>query len=384
MATIKRKIPRRWTEEEDALLYNEAQKRSDHAGNIKDWHKIAAVLPGRSNKDCRKRWVNRVCGNRKMGAWSEEEDNRLLEAMRIHGQRWTVIASKVGHRSPDQCAKRWQQKLDPKLQHGGWSTKEDELLLECVEKHGREWKKIQEKHYANRSRNDLKNRYTILMRRVNSAPDVSGSPDIDEDVLNMSEGEPSVGDMDIDQDANGSDEDDSSSPQYTGSGIDDYNLERQIGNNGVDMHFDIDAQDWLGDMVGFSTTFDDNCQPQAVVSSKKDHNPATSSTGDLSIAGLSTQESLSYCSTQDASSRQSTSMPAHFELSSDQFQLDFSGLEQFVTDTMYMPEGGVVASEARRSSKVTLSVEDCDKDTLDQLMGVARTIKGKVKMEIES
>ena len=35
---------------------------------------------------------------------------------------------------------------------------QDELLLESVERYGREWRKIQEKHYSTRSANDLKNR----------------------------------------------------------------------------------------------------------------------------------------------------------------------------------------------------------------------------------
>lgn len=57
------------------------------ARQIKDWNRIAAKLPGRTNKDCRKRWVNKVCGSLKKGAWNKEEDERLRDAVSIHGQR---------------------------------------------------------------------------------------------------------------------------------------------------------------------------------------------------------------------------------------------------------------------------------------------------------
>ncbi|EMR71505.1 putative myb transcription protein [Eutypa lata UCREL1] len=167
MGGAERRAPKRWTEEEDKILWEETRKQSK-SGNVKDWNRIAAKLPNRTNKDCRKRWVNTLSGSLKKGAWSEDEDERLIAAVNSHGQKWTLVASMVGLRSPDQCSKRWQHNLDPKLEHRGWTQAEDELLLESVEKHGREWKLIQELSYNTRSRNDLKNRYSILTRRRDS------------------------------------------------------------------------------------------------------------------------------------------------------------------------------------------------------------------------
>ncbi|KAK4171970.1 Homeodomain-like protein [Triangularia setosa] len=158
---------KRWTEEEDSILYEEAMKQST-TGNVRDWHRIATKLPGRTNKDCRKRWVNKVCGGLKKGLWDPEEDRRLQSAVEKHGLRWPLIAAEVGYRSPDQCAKRWQYGLDPRLKHREWTAEEDKLLLSLVEERGREWKAIQHSHYPSRSRIDLKNRYTILMRRLNN------------------------------------------------------------------------------------------------------------------------------------------------------------------------------------------------------------------------
>ncbi|KAK8062907.1 hypothetical protein PG997_015004 [Apiospora hydei] len=183
MSSSGRKSPKRWTEDEDALLYHEYTRlckstTTAHTlplsliphfcsfcttgtadpNEITDWSRIAEGVPGRSNKDCRKRWVNKVCGGLNKGPWSREEDQRLRKAMEVHGSKWTRVSEEVDSRSADQCAKRWQQSLDPNIKHGNWTEEEDDRLLRAVEKHGRQWKQIQESYYQSRSRNDLKNR----------------------------------------------------------------------------------------------------------------------------------------------------------------------------------------------------------------------------------
>ncbi|KAI1172129.1 Homeodomain-like protein [Nemania sp. FL0916] len=177
MNSKERKVPNRWSEEEDCILYEETQKQ-ESAGDAKDWHRIAAKLPGRTNKDCRKRWVNKVCGSLKKGSWNKLEDDSLLDAVDRHGQKWTLVANEVGFRSPDQCAKRWQSKLNPNLEHGGWTAEEDQLLFHLVQQHGREWKMFQEQSFNRRSTNELKNRYTGLARKAKISSDRGGSVDL--------------------------------------------------------------------------------------------------------------------------------------------------------------------------------------------------------------
>jgi myb proto-oncogene protein len=79
--------------------------------------RIADSLPGRTNKDCRKRWHNSVAGGLKKGQWSKSEDQLLSRGVQEYGQkygsmkqegleltatkRWTVVASCVGTRSAD-------------------------------------------------------------------------------------------------------------------------------------------------------------------------------------------------------------------------------------------------------------------------------------------
>ncbi|KAI9672397.1 MAG: hypothetical protein M1817_003419 [Caeruleum heppii] len=158
------RTPKRWTGEEDQVLRKGALDQLSR-GSLKNWHRIAAELPGRSNKDCRKRWCNQVSGGLKKGSWEAEEDHRLEQAIREHGHRWTVVAQDVVTRNADQCAKRWHHSLDPALDRSDWTLDEDQRLLEAVEIYGHNWKDIEGRIFPGRSSNGVKNRYTILTRK---------------------------------------------------------------------------------------------------------------------------------------------------------------------------------------------------------------------------
>ncbi|KAF1850728.1 uncharacterized protein K460DRAFT_274073 [Cucurbitaria berberidis CBS 394.84] len=186
--------PRKWTLAEDQKLREEveAQCRFSFAyilcflptslmdGDVKDWCRIATELPGRTNKDCRKRWHNSVAGGLKKGQWSKSEDHLLSKGVEQYGQRWTLVANCVESRSADQCAKRWQQSLDPDLDRSEWRDEEDSILIEATQRLGRHWKDIQRDHFPGRSKNCIKNRYTVLVRRYQnqgiSLPSAASSP----------------------------------------------------------------------------------------------------------------------------------------------------------------------------------------------------------------
>ncbi|PZD33067.1 REB1, Myb superfamily protein, transcription factor and mRNA splicing factor [Pyrenophora tritici-repentis] len=86
--------------------------------------------------------------------------------------------------SADQCAKRWQHHLDPQLNLKEWTKDEDEQLLQALQKMGRNWKSIRDQRFHGRSRNDVKNRYTILTRRASSSTSATtkrNTPDTEND-----------------------------------------------------------------------------------------------------------------------------------------------------------------------------------------------------------
>ncbi|AEO58694.1 hypothetical protein MYCTH_2064854, partial [Thermothelomyces thermophilus ATCC 42464] len=102
----------------------------------------------------------------KTGTWSPDEDKRLREAVAQYGNSWVAVAAKVETRNGDQCAKRWNENLNPELDHSPWSPHEDRLLLHLVGTFGTNWKSIADNFLEGRAPLALKNRYSLLMRRM--------------------------------------------------------------------------------------------------------------------------------------------------------------------------------------------------------------------------
>uniref|UniRef100_A0A8H7TVQ3 Uncharacterized protein n=1 Tax=Bionectria ochroleuca TaxID=29856 RepID=A0A8H7TVQ3_BIOOC len=159
---------RKWTMEEDMVLRYEVEAQRD-TNEPTNWAAISEKLPHRSNKDCRKRWLKTVEVYRK-GPWTADEDQRLLAAMDTYGTRWNRVAQRVGTRNADQCAKRWQHSLDPKIDRGPWTSREDDELLKAVSELGRSWRLIASSKLPSRSPTDLKNRYELMCRRRQDDP----------------------------------------------------------------------------------------------------------------------------------------------------------------------------------------------------------------------
>ncbi|KAL4757811.1 uncharacterized protein BDW70DRAFT_153039 [Aspergillus foveolatus] len=160
-----------WTQEEDCILQEEVKRQIQLGGHqgARNWSAIAEKLPGRTNKDCRKRWTKISLSSRK-GTWTAAEDHLLRKAVARFGFQWTKVAEMVGSRHPDQCAKRWHHSLDPNVKRGPWAAEEDSCLLEAVQKIGRDWKEIGRELFPSRSTTDIKNRYVILSRRRVPSP----------------------------------------------------------------------------------------------------------------------------------------------------------------------------------------------------------------------
>ncbi|KAA8650686.1 uncharacterized protein ATNIH1004_003374 [Aspergillus tanneri] len=152
------RLAKKWTAEEDDTLRREVESQPS-GSEVRDWCHIAEKLPGRTNKDCRKRWHNTMAGEFRKGLWAKQEDEQLKKAIAKHGTRWTVVASVVKTRSAEQCAKRWQHSLNPDLDRSEWTESEqDQTLVEAVKAVGRQWTHIQRIYFAERSKNAIKNR----------------------------------------------------------------------------------------------------------------------------------------------------------------------------------------------------------------------------------
>jgi hypothetical protein len=109
-----------WTLVEDAKLTG-AVTNTSKKKNGNNWAAIAALVPGRTNIQCKNRWQNaldpsidQMTGT--MGKWKEDEDTKLKAAVQSHGgKNWVAIAALVSGRTGAQCKSRWHNALNPSI-----------------------------------------------------------------------------------------------------------------------------------------------------------------------------------------------------------------------------------------------------------------------------
>ncbi|KAE8409877.1 hypothetical protein BDV37DRAFT_235273 [Aspergillus pseudonomiae] len=93
----RRRPPIWWTAQEDGILFRtvhtctirgeDQSPPSDPKKARKDtiaWKLVAQSLPGRTNRDCRKRWF-KIDRRWVQGPWASDEETRLREAVAIYG-----------------------------------------------------------------------------------------------------------------------------------------------------------------------------------------------------------------------------------------------------------------------------------------------------------
>lgn len=88
------------------------------------WREIAKDVPGRTNKNCRRRWCNSLNYSMSKGRWSQIEDQRLFQGVQKHGTNWVKVAATVRTRNADQCATHWGQTLNPNIDYSDWNDVE--------------------------------------------------------------------------------------------------------------------------------------------------------------------------------------------------------------------------------------------------------------------
>jgi len=72
--------------------------------------KIQQHIPGRTDVQCRERWMNVLSPEIKGGHWNPEEDQRLKEVLNRLGSpiRWSLVARELAPRTDSQCRRRWK------------------------------------------------------------------------------------------------------------------------------------------------------------------------------------------------------------------------------------------------------------------------------------
>jgi myb proto-oncogene protein len=100
----------KWTAVEDSKLKDAIQEHGD-----KNWGAIAALVQTRTGKQCSSRWhdvLNPASidgANARTGKWTEDEDSKLKDAVVTHGDKtWKKVAALVPGRTKKQCCNRWR------------------------------------------------------------------------------------------------------------------------------------------------------------------------------------------------------------------------------------------------------------------------------------
>ncbi|XP_027742957.1 snRNA-activating protein complex subunit 4 isoform X2 [Empidonax traillii] len=131
-----------WTKAEDQMLLELVQEM--RVGSHIPFKKIAYYMEGRDSAQLIYRWTKSVDPSLKKGPWTPEEDAMLLAAVKKYGEKdWYKIRTEVPGRSDAQCRDRYLKALHWDVKKGKWSLEEEEQLIELVEKHGLgHWSKI--------------------------------------------------------------------------------------------------------------------------------------------------------------------------------------------------------------------------------------------------
>jgi myb proto-oncogene protein len=72
-----------------------------------NWRCAASIVPGRTAKQCRERWVAHWAPENATEEWSPEEDLHLLENQAAMGNQWAKIKTALPGRSTVAVRNRW-------------------------------------------------------------------------------------------------------------------------------------------------------------------------------------------------------------------------------------------------------------------------------------
>jgi len=153
-----------WSNEEDVALLNAMDEVTKEIGHVK-WCLVSKRLPSRSPKQCRERFVYNLDPNISKAPWSKEEDAFLIYSQKNLGNAWARIASCLPGRTENSTKTRFKSIM--RAQKRIWKKYEDDYILSQFQIVGSQWELIAQ-GLPGRTKNAIKTRYFLLTEGANS------------------------------------------------------------------------------------------------------------------------------------------------------------------------------------------------------------------------